>query len=146
MSEFKPIETQEALDEIVNARIEENTRAVTESVTATVSKKYEGYISPEDLAEKTGELESTISDLTAKNKAYENNAIKLKAAHEFGIPFELSGRINGDDEKAIREDAEKLSKFLTPKPTAPNFDPEKPPAKNSTDAALRKTIEKLKGE
>lgn len=141
--EFEPITSQEQLDEIVRARLEDNTK----TVTASVTKQYEGYISPEDFAEKTGKLESTISDLTAKNKAYENNALKLKAAHEFGIPFELSGRISGDDEKAIREDAEKLSKFLAPRsPAAPHFNPETPPAKNSADAALRKTLEKLKGE
>lgn len=140
--EFEPITSQEALDSLITARIEENTKTVTESVT----KQFEGYISPDDLAAKTGELKNTISDLTTKNKAYENSNLKLKAAHEFGIPFELSDRISGDDEKAIREDAERLSKFLAPKNAAPNFDPETPPAKNSTDAALRKTLEKLKGE
>lgn len=143
---FTPIETQEALDEIVNAKINENTKAVTDSVTASVSKKFEGYISPDDFKSKTAEFETTISDLTAKNKAFEQNSLKLKAAHEFGIPFELSGRIAGDDEKSIREDAEKLSKFLSAKNTPPAFNPEKDPSKHNSDSALRKTIEKLKGE
>lgn len=42
--EFKTIETQEALDAIIKERLERNTRSVTDSVT----KKYEGYISPDE--------------------------------------------------------------------------------------------------
>ena len=41
--EFEPVTTQEQLDKIVNAKLEENTNAVT--------KQFEGYVSPADMAE-----------------------------------------------------------------------------------------------
>ena len=63
---FEPIETQEAFDAAIKSRIDRNTKSVTDEVT----KKYEGYISPEDASKQTAELNKQIKDLTAKNKAY----------------------------------------------------------------------------
>ena len=79
--EFKIIDTQEAFDSAIKSRLEHNTKTVTEEVT----KKFEGWLSPEDvtkqisgLSEKIKENEQIIADLTAKNKAYENSLIKIK--------------------------------------------------------------------
>lgn len=139
---FKAIESQEELDGI----LADNTKTVTEKVTADVTKQFEGYISPDDLAAKVAGYETTIADLTAKGKAAETSLCKLKAAQEYGLPAELSERLSGDDEKSIKADAEKLSKYFKASHAAPDFKPEGNPSKNSADAALRKTLEKLKGE
>lgn len=129
---FEPIETQEAFDAAIKSRIERNTKTVTEEVT----KKYEGYISPEDASKQTAELnkqikdltaklgerDSSIADLTAKNKAYETASVKTRIAREYNIPYELADRLSGDTEDDIKKDAEKLSAFVGRKKTAPLFD------------------------
>ncbi|MBS7398210.1 MAG: DUF4355 domain-containing protein [Ruminiclostridium sp.] len=129
---FEPIETQEAFDAAIKSRIERNTKSVTDEVT----KKYEGYISPEDASKQTAELnkqikdltaklgerDSSIADLTAKNKAYETASVKTRIAREFNIPYELADRLSGETEDDIKKDAEKLSAFVGRKKTAPLFD------------------------
>lgn len=103
MADFKPIETQEAFDAAV----------------ADVKKQYEGWISPEDYNAKTSDLanqlndsKTTIADLTAKAKAYESGALKMRIAHENGIPYELAGKLSGETEEEIKKDAETLAKFV----------------------------------
>ena len=130
--EFKAIETQEAFDAAIKSRIERNTKSVTDEVT----KKYEGYISPEDVSKQTAELnkqiesltaklgerDSSIADLTAKNKAYETASVKTRIAREYNIPYELADRLSGETEDDIKKDAEKLAAFVGRKKTAPLFD------------------------
>lgn len=103
MADFKPIETQEAFDAAV----------------ADVKKQYEGWLSPEDYNAKTADLakqleanKTTIADLTTKAKAYESGALKMRIAHENGIPYELAGKLSGDTEEEIKKDAETLAKFV----------------------------------
>lgn len=128
MAEFKAVETQEELDKIIEARLAENTK----TVTAEVTKKFEGYISPEDLGEKTADLSKQIADLTAKNT-------KTRIAAELGIPITLAERLTGNDEKEIRADAESLAKFIKPKAAAPLADTEKNGGKTK-DAAYKKLL------
>lgn len=111
--EFEPVTTQEQLDKIVNAKLEENTNAVT--------KQFEGYVSPADMAEKVKGYETTIADLTAKGKAAEQSLFRVRAAQEYGLPAELSDRLSGEDEKSIRADAEKMSKYFKTSHNAPDF-------------------------
>ena len=74
---FKPIETQEELDNIIKDRLKHERE--------TTQKRFEGWVSPDDhqkaldasnqafdVFKKAHESdEQTIADLTAKNKAYE---------------------------------------------------------------------------
>ena len=122
--EFKAIETQEALDAIIRNRLERNTKSVTESVTAEITKKYEGYLSPDDakksadqisaLTEKLKESETKIAELTAKNSAYEIASVKTKIAQEAGLPIELAERLSGSTEEELKKDAETLAKLVKP--------------------------------
>lgn len=142
MPEFKPIETQEALDAIIKDRLERQKK----TVTAEVAKQYEGYLSPDDvkkhtdqiaaLTEKLKESDTKIADLTAKNSAYEIASVKTKIAHEVGLPYELAERLSGTTEEEIRKDADALSKFAMHPQATPSFSPETPPGASS-DAAFR---------
>ena len=124
MPDFKPIETQEAFDAMIRERLERNTR----SVTAEITKKFEGWISPED----------------AKNTAHETAAVKRRIAHETGLPFEMADRLSGSTEDEIRADAESLSKFVTGSvQPAPMYSAETPPS-NTSDAALKKMLQEMK--
>ena len=115
---FKPIETQEELNNIIKDRLKRE-RESTE-------KRFEGWISPEDHAKALADSnkafddykkahegdEALIKDLTAKNKSYETASLKSRIAHEVGLSYEWIGRISGDDEKSIRADAESLKKLV----------------------------------
>ena len=115
---FKPIETQEELDNIIKDRLKREREST--------QKRYEGWISPEDHQKaldasnkafddfkKAHESdEQTIADLTAKNKAYETATLKSRIAHEVGLSYEWIGRIGGEDEESIRKDAESLKKLV----------------------------------
>ena len=148
MSEFKPIETQEALDAILKDRLDRQKKSVTDEI----KKQYEGWISPEDAKKSTDEIaaltgklsdsEKTIADLTAKNSAYEISSVKMKIAHETGLPYELAERLSGSTEDEIRKDAETLSQFTTQAQATPSFTSE-PPVGNSTDAAYRALAQSL---
>lgn len=142
--EFKPIESQEALDAVIKNRLERNTKTVTEEVT----RKYEGYLSPVDVAKareedgkKIAELtdklkgqDTVIADLTAKNKAYELGSAKVRIALESGIPYELADKLSGEDEESIKADALKLSRFVAKGGIPQRYNPEKPEGDEKTQA------------
>lgn len=129
-NEFKTIETQEELDAIIKARLDRNTKTVTDEV----KKSYEGYLSPDEvkklneqiasLNSQLTEKETAITDLTAKNKAYETASVKARICHEKGLPYELAERLSGESEEDIAADADKLSQFVSAgKPAAPLYTP-----------------------
>lgn len=142
MPEFKPIETQEALDAIIKERLERQKK----TVTAEVAKQYEGWASPDEvkkhtdqvaaLTAKLSESETAIADLTARNSAYEIASVKTKVAHEVGLPYELAQRLSGSTEEEIRKDADALARFAAPRQATPSFSGETPVGA-SADAAYR---------
>ena len=144
--EFKTIETQEALDAIIKNRLERNTKSVTDSVTAEITKKFEGYISPDDakksadqiaaLTEKLRESETKIAELTAKNSAYEISSVKMKIAQETGLPIELADRLSGNTEEELRKDAETLAKFTAPQHPQHRFSSERAEAISGVEQAF----------
>ena len=104
--DFRPIETQAALDEIVAGAV------------AQVEKKYEGFISPEDNAK-------ALEAAQTAQKSAELRYMKLKAAVETGLPTELADKISGDDEEAIRKDAEMFAALTVKSAHRPrHFSPE----------------------
>lgn len=151
MADFKPIETQEELDNIIRDRLAREREAS--------NKRYEGFISPDEhkkaLAEANKSFDDykkahegdakTIEDLTAKNKAYETAALKSRIAHEVGLGFEWVDRIRGEDEESIRKDAESL-KTLAGNNTMllPTKNMEDTPPGNDKDAALRQVVNAIK--
>lgn len=163
MGEFEAITTQEAFDAAIGERIKRERE--------TTAKKYEGYISPEDHQKAIAEYETKLTDANtklseaatnkanydkeladrdAKIKKYETDSVKMRIAHEVGIPYELSGRLSGDSEEAIRKDAQTLLAAIgNTKPTAPLATGE-PSGTNlanlAENAALKKTLAGLKGE
>lgn len=116
--EFKVIETQDELNAIIKDRLKRERE--------TTEKRFEGFISPEDHQKALADAnkafddykkahegdEQTIADLTAKNRAYETASLKSRIAHEVGLSYEWIGRINGEDEKSIRADAESIKKLV----------------------------------
>lgn len=160
MSEFKEITTQEQLDEIIGERLKGEAR------------KYEGFDEYkekaglyEELKIKSDGYEETIenmrkeidgdnenagykkqiAELQGKVKGYENSSVKMRIAHENGIPYELAERLSGDDEEAIKKDAEIMAKYLKAGGKAPLASTE-PSNVEGKKAAMKNMLAGLKGE
>ena len=151
-TEFKAIETQEDFDAAIKARLDRNTKTVTDEV----KKSYEGYIPPDEvkklndqitsLTAQLTERDGSIADLTAKNKQYETASVKARIAHEKGLPYELAERLSGETEQDIAADADKLAQFVSSqKPAAPLYNPQGAgtAAVSGTDAALMAMLGEL---
>ena len=152
MADFQAITTQEELDSIIKDRLKRDREAQ--------SKKFEGWISPEDHQKAIDEAnkaltdykaahagdEQTIADLQAKTQEYETAALKSRIAREVGLSYEWIGRISGTDEKSIRADSESLKELVgsqaTPAPLPPRST-ETPPA-DAKAAALKGMLSGLK--
>ena len=158
MAEFTPITTQEQLDKVIGERI------------AGVKAKYEGFEDykkkAEDydaLKEKSDGFEQQIAALNkeingdgeknlgykkqleeaqGKIKEFETSSLKMRIAHENGIPYELAGRLSGSDEEAIKKDAETMAKKKDVPPLA-GGDPQKIDNKKT---AMKNMLANLKGE
>lgn len=123
--EFTPITTQAEFDAAVQSRID--------AAVAETEKRYEGWSSPEDVAELTKQRD----DVAAQNKAYELKMLKLRTASEKGIPLALAERLVGDNADAISKDADSLAGYLAPKAQpAPRFSGESPINDTKTAAQL----------
>lgn len=151
MADFKPIETQEELDNIIRERLAREREAS--------NKRFEGFISPEDhkkaIAEANKSFDEykkahegdakTIEDLNAKVKTYETASLKSRIAHEVGLGYEWIDRISGDDEESIRKDAESLKALVGNGPTLlPTKNMEGGTEGNEKDAAMRQVLNSIK--
>ena len=154
MADFKPIETQEELDNIIRERLAREREAS--------NKRFEGFISPEDhkraIAEANKSFDDykkahegdakTIEDLNAKVKTYETASLKSRIAHEVGLGYEWIDRIGGDDEESIRKDAESLKTLVGNGATVvlPTKNMEGTGSDNGKDAALRQVVSAIKSQ
>lgn len=140
MAEFTPITTQEEFDAAIGERLKRERK--------TIAEQYSDYESLKskvsDYEKQIGDQTRTIGALQAQVKGYETSSVKMRIAHETGIPYELAARLSGETEAEIRADAKTLAGFLSapPKPAAPLKSTE-PAAVNAKSAALRSLTEQL---
>lgn len=153
MTEFKPITTQEELNAILADRLKRQKDSLL--------KKYENYdtvveenntlreqLSTKDQTlEKSNEelaaYQSKIDDLTGELSQQQLSSLKTTIALQHGIPYNLAGRLQGEDEESIIEDAKSISSFIAQnEPVAPLKSTE-PQQINSEDAAYKSLLENL---
>lgn len=153
MSEFKVIETQEQLDEILKDRLKrerETTRKEFEGYLSPtdVTEKYKGYLSPEDIETKYKDYLSPeeATKLRKQVKGYETDSVKTRIAHETGLSYEAIEFLRGEDEDSIRKSAESLKGLVGMTNVVPLASTEPSNMGNETDAAIRNTLKGLKGE
>ena len=146
MGEFKTIETQEEFDKIIQKRLEQKEREV--------SERFKDYLSPEEVAklksefdgkikaandslkaerDKSIEHSKVVSELENRAKSAETKWLKGKVAMEKGIPFELADRLIGETEEELLKDAESVSSLLAPK-SAPPMRTNEPQGTNPNNA------------
>ena len=139
MADFKPIETQEQFDAMIKGRLEQAERSFKEKYGNSDELRSQLETSAGQLAELTKQLEEAnkkiesskteIDGLNAKVLKYETDSVKTRVAHEEGLPFEMAGRLTGDNEEAIRADAKSLAKMIKANTSTPppSFKSELPP-------------------
>lgn len=160
MADFTPItiNSQEELNRMFGERAEAARRGERERL----EKQYAGFDDFKAKAEKydadvkalnekiTGlEGEKTtsaakISELEGKVREYETNSVKMRIARECGLPAELADRLSGEDEKAMRTDAEALAKLIKGQNVAPIYKPTGEGGNDGKDAALRSLLHKVR--
>ena len=160
MAEFTPItiNTQEEMNKLFGERALQAKR----SAEAEAEKKYAGFsdfkakaekydtdISARDqrITELEGEKSASaarITELEGKVREYETNSVKMRIARECGLPQELADRLSGEDEKAMRTDAEALAKLIKGQNVAPIYKPTGEGGNDGKDAALRSLLHKVR--
>ena len=157
MAEFTPITTQEQLDKViggVKAKYEgfDDYKKKAEDYDALKAKSdgFEQQIAALNKeingdGEKNLGYKKQLEEAQGKIKGYEISSLKMRIAHENGIPYELAGRLSGSDEEEIKKDAETMAKFLRKKDVPPlaGEDPQKIDDKKT---AMKGMLASLKGE
>lgn len=147
MSDFTPIETQEQLDKVIGERIKRAEQKAAEKYADYDELKSQNTAYASQVAQLQTQLQSqtdtikaheaSVTDLTNKVRAYETASVKTKVALEMGLPYQMASRLTGDDEKAIREDAEAMKALINQQaPAAPLGDPESNNGKANGTASL----------
>lgn len=91
--------------------------------------------------------DKTISELQNTVNTYKSTELKHKIAREKGIPMEMASRLSGDDEKALRADADTMAANLRAyKGAAPLAEPEGAGKEDVIRAGLRNLLRNVKGE
>lgn len=155
--EFTPITTQEELDKIISGRLAREREAT--------AKKYADY---DDLKSRAGEYDAKVADLTrqleeaaarqadhdktvaelhARIKSHETDSAKTRIALEAGLPYEMAGRLSGENEDELRTDAQTLAKYMTGKSTpVPPLPSRESGGESGERAALREMLHSMKGD
>ena len=152
MGEFTPINTQEELDRVLASRLQRERDTVAKSFQAQIDErdqKITGFESTiKDLNKQVETLNGQagrITELEAKVREYETNSVKMRIARETGLPADLADRITGNDEDAMRADAEGLAKLLKSQSApAPMYKPTGEGANDGKDAALRGLLKQVR--
>ncbi|HEL2737699.1 phage scaffold protein [Streptococcus suis] len=151
MSTFTPITTQEEFDSAIRARISREREkfadydslkervAHLESENATLKESVEvGKQSKADFDKKVAELQSQIA-------GFESEKLRNRIALEHGLPLEMAGRLQGDDEASLVADAQSLAGFIkATEPVAPLKNEE--PIVDGKHAGIKQMLQNLKGE
>lgn len=111
----------------------------------SVSEKAKGYEQQlndlqNTLSSKEKELEG-IEVLKKEVETYKLKELKTSIAVQAGLPLELAGRLSGETEEEIKEDAEKIAGFVNKKQPLPMKLTE--PPVNDEDAGLKQMLGNL---
>lgn len=150
--EFTPItiNTQEEYDNLVKERIDRAKKSEREKFAGYDEYKTKAEQYDSDIKAKNDEItakDNTIADLNARIAQYESDSAKAKVLQEFGLSQDLKDRIFGDDEEALRRDAQALQQLIGVQKTQPLADPESEDGNDEDErSALKKTLKTLRKE
>lgn len=143
-SEFKAIQTQEELDTIIGDRLHrERAKYADYEVLKSKVAQFEPQFA--EVQKALQEKDQALSQAQERIQAFELRELKQRVALESGLPYQLAGRLSGQDEASLRADAECLGEFLKRSaPLAPLRATE--PQTPSKDSAYRQMLQQIKGD
>ena len=151
--EFTPITTQEAFDAAIKDRLARERETVTKKFADYDDLKnrvanYEQQIADlqragKESADASAALQKQVDTLAAQNKRDETDSVKTRIALELGLPYAMAARLTGEDEAAIRKDAEGLSALFGRSGRDAPLKNTDPPDVDSKQAALRRLTQNL---
>lgn len=154
MSEFKAITTQEEFDKAIQERLNRQKESIERQYADYADLKAKNAEMEKELGslrntlsevnEKAKGYDKTFAELNAKIAGYETANLKTKIALQHGLPYDFASRLVGEDEKAIRADAESLSKRIKRQTPPPLKSTE--PTGTGEGAELRNLMKELRGE
>lgn len=151
MSEFKVIETQEELDKIIAERLKRERTKVEEELKDQINSYVDQIESLKSenaeikaSLEKVSEKDSEIEKLQGRIKGYEKSELQRKIALENKIPYNLAGRIQGETEEEMLEDAKSLSKYFEKEEVVPPL--KNPEINKGQSGAYKELLQGLKLE
>lgn len=130
MGNFKIIETQEELDELISDRLaRERSKYADYEDLKLKAAEFDGQVAKlnetnKALEEKVLASTALIDDLNKKVSKYEIDSVKTKVCLEMELPYELASRLNGVSEEEIKADAEKMKGLFGSSRVAPVASPE----------------------
>lgn len=154
MSEFKTIETQEELDNIVKERIRREREKfgdyddLKKRVSELESENGALKATVEETKQTIAESDAQITELQGQVSNYETASLRTRIALQNGLPYDLADRLQGSDEEALKADAERLAGFMRPAThQAPLRDTE-PPIGDDKTMQMKQMLRELqpKGE
>lgn len=155
MADFKPITTQEEFDAAIDERIRLERDSVAEKYADYDDLKKQiadqktviGTLTRErdDNAEKYAGYDKTVAELRSQVKGYEIRSVKMRIAHEAGIPYEMAARLSGETEEDIRKDAAALARFVRKDKYIGPLKEDAPAEESTQRASLRQMLQNLKG-
>lgn len=155
MADFKPITTQEEFDTAISDRLKRERESLAKKYgdyddlkkqNADQQKQIADLIKErDDNAKKYAGYDKTVADLQAKVKGHETSSVKMRIAHETGIPYEMAERLSGETEEEIRKDAAVVAKFVrNGKYTGP-LKSDNSGDEGAERASLRQMLQNMKG-
>ena len=145
MTEFKVIETQEELDNIIKTRLEREKAKYSERIKnlETENTSLKQTITDKETSEST--TASKIADLEKDVTTWKQKSLKQQIAMKNGLPFDLAERLQGDSEESLNEDAERLASLVKVKTyTQPLAEKEPNVETKGVDSAWHDVLKNLK--
>lgn len=146
--------SQEELNSIVSERLNKEKEKYDKQVKelTTKAEAYEKQIATftsqlEEINKKVATHESELQERDNKIHEYETQSVKMRVAHEVGIPYELANRLSGTTEEEIKADAESIKGLLgQSKAVPPLKSTEEVPEGNELENAFRQLSRNLQNK
>ena len=155
MSEFTPITTQAEFDEAVKPRIKREQETLEnkysqelEQLKTQITTLEADNTAYQATIEESKSWEQEKADYEKQISGYKTAQLKQSIAIKAGLPLDLADRLTGDDEEALKADAERFSGFIKPTTHKPPLASTETHFPKDDDADLREMLHKLneKGE
>ena len=118
MSEFKPITTQEEFDNAIKERLarEKSKYSDYDQLKSRVTELEEENVGLKSTIEASNQskvdVDKQLEDLQKQIDGYETASLRTRVALQYGLPYDLADRLQGNDEESFKADAERLAGFM----------------------------------